>query len=461
MWELVERLKAQRDDVFFLMMVPKSAMDNEVEQKFLLRYPDRVRLIPYDGGTRDRMREIWTFPTEFADLLHPASKQAWDVDAIVTSRMHQLAMFRYNSARRSSYGRGSMRYIVGMEEMPIFGFSQTVAWHEEEFTDLVSLANYAAADKVAISSFWGKRRVLQSARAWLSPSKARALESQIIEGAPATLERLKLKIGKAPEVTQVVFCGRAVSSGNFQAVAETFRKQFSFPVGKGQMEFSVSTNSAGVSAEKFGDMSMVSIEQNGREAFYEFLDKRATVALNLSQVNDFSMSTYEMLLHGVPVIVYEKDWTDFLGSDYPFRVKTEVEAYAMVNWFAQDYVGAMAAFAKWEGSTWKALTEACVGKSTPDQVADLVLKHEADLQKWIVDGGIGSSYKELMQKLAADTAPGTKLDLDKALRGAKMQAPSDLSYKNVIGRTPIFQMVKQLALLEGFTDTLETGVVMR
>ena len=58
---------AARDDVFFLLLVPKVALEDEKEKEFLHRHQDRVRLIPYEGGCRDRMREMWTFPTEFAD----------------------------------------------------------------------------------------------------------------------------------------------------------------------------------------------------------------------------------------------------------------------------------------------------------------------------------------------------------------------------------------------------------
>jgi hypothetical protein len=47
------------------------------------------------------------------------------------------------------------------------------------------------------------------------------------------------------------------------------------------------------------------------------------------------------------------------------------------------------------------------------------------------------------------------------LKAAKMQCPEDCSYKNVVGRTPIFQLVKQLALNAGYVDTFQTGVVRR
>ena len=102
-WQIIEELIAARDDVFFHLLVPQSALENDDEKDFLLRHQDRVRLVPYDGGCRDRMREMWTFPTEFADILHPASVGFFDVDAVISSRIHQLAMFKFNSAQSGNF----------------------------------------------------------------------------------------------------------------------------------------------------------------------------------------------------------------------------------------------------------------------------------------------------------------------------------------------------------------------
>jgi len=458
-WQIIEELIAARDDVFFHLLVPQSALENDDEKDFLLRHQDRVRLVPYDGGCRDRMREMWTFPTEFADILHPASVGFFDVDAVISSRIHQLAMFKFNSARRQSYGNGSFRTFIGMEEMPIFSFSKTVAWHEEDhFIDLYTLGNYNAADAVVLSSFWARARVLQAARANLTPSKVRQLSEKLYEGAPVPLERLEVKepAGR-PEKLNVVFCGRAVSSANFADVAEMFRTQFSFPLGKGDMDFIVSTNSAGVTTKQYGDMSMVSIEQNGREAFYKFLRETAHVAINPSPVNDFSLSTYEMLKHGVPVIVYDKDWTNFLGRDYPFRAASFEQAYGFVNLFAQEYETAMAMFADWEATYWADFVEEQEGKQTPIVARDLVLAHEKNAREWLAAQGFGQTYLELIEKVKAQGEPF--VNIDKMLKDEEMMHPSGLTHKNVVGRTPIFQIVKLLMLNNGYKDTLEPGVV--
>jgi hypothetical protein len=448
------------EDMFFVMLVPETALANEEEMKFLSRYPDRVRLVPYDPITTDRMKEHWTFRSAFADFAQPAHKDLWDVDAIVSSRMNQLLMWRVNSTRRMTFGKGSLRAVIGLEEMPQFSFSDTVSWGPGGNMDLLSLANYASADAVVISSLWARKEVLRVAREHLAPSKARRLENDIYEALPIKVKEFNLwsdeKIAEKKDPTNVAFCGRITGTRNFTDVAELFRKQFSFPLGKGNMKFVVSTNSSSSGSSNYGDVSIIDFEYNDREKFHAFLQERAHVAVNLSTVEDFSLSTYEPLLMGVPTIVANRPWSEFLGPTYPFRVKNEVEAYAWINEAVQEYGTFYARFRDWHESWWKEFVQSPRNIQTSEVVEELLARHQLRLTEFLKEREMGQKWREL---IAAQK--GKTLDLGKMLEAADMMPPWGAPKGAVVTKTPTFQLVKQLAFLAGWKDTLEPGVVVR
>lgn len=461
-WQIMERMIALYDDVFFWLMVPDHMLEIEEELKFVSRYPDRVRLVPYKGTTTDRMKEHWTFPTEFADLMQPAHKDLWDVDAIISSRMQQLQMFRMNSSRFMTYGKGSLRAVIGLEEMPQFAFSQTVSWAPGGALDLLSLANYASADAVVVSSLWARDEILKVARKYLAPSRVIELSKQIFDALPIKLKELGIrspeKIAEPKDPFNVAFCGRITGTRNFKDVAELFRKQFSYPLGKGNMKFVVSTNSLSSGSSNYGDVSVIDFEQNNREQFYAFLQERAHVAVNLSTVEDFSLSTYEPLLMGVPMIVADRPWSGFLGPTYPFRVKSEVEAYALINWAVKDYAGFYAKFAEWHEGYWKGfVSDEVRNVSTPEIVELLLCRHQDQLQEWLAGREIGASWRELIEKYKT----AKKLDLGQMLEENEMMPPWGAPKGAVVTKTPTFQLVKQLAFLAGWKDTQEPGIVVR
>jgi hypothetical protein len=458
-WQIIEHL-LPHEDMFFVVLVPETALANEDEAKFLNRYPDRVKLVPYDPITTDRMKEHWTFRTAFADFVQPAHKDLWDVDAIVSSRMNQLLMWRMNGTRRMTFGKGSLRAVIGLEEMPQFSFSDTVSWGPGGNMDLLSLANYASADAVVISSLWARKEVLRVAREYLAPSKARKLEQDIYEALPIRVQEFDLwdldKVEAKKDPFNVAFCGRITGTRNFKDVAELFRKQFSFPLGKGNMKFVVSTNSSSSGSSNYGDVSIIDFEYNDREKFHAFLKDRAHVAVNLSTVEDFSLSTYEPLLMGVPTIVANRPWADFLGPTYPFRVKNEVEAYAWLNEAATHYGEFYKRFREWHDGFWKSWVKSDQNVTTAEVVEDLLLGHQTQLTAFLVDREMGQTWRELIAK-----QKGKTLDLGKMLEAADMMPPWGAPKGAVVTKTPTFQLVKQLAFLAGWKDTLEPGVVVR
>lgn len=463
MWQIIKKMSAESADVFFRLLVPRKLLEDEAESAFVNQMPDRVKVIPYGGTHLDRMREHWSFSPELAALMHPSHDDLWDVDVVLSSRMAQLDMFRFNSARPVAFGKGSTRVFIGLEEMPMYEFSKTVLWTRQGALDLMSLSSAMSADAVVVNSLWAKSEMLQCARQFLSPSRVRELEPNIYETLPVKLQELNLHTPKQleddnrPAGFNVAFCGRITGTRNFKDVAELFRKQFSFPLGKGAMKFVISTNSQSSGSSNYGDISMLDFEMNNREQFHEFLKTRAHVAVNLSTVEDFSLSTYEPLLMGVPMIVADRPWSQFLGKDYPFRVKTEVEAYAWINAFAKDYAGTYALFQKWHDSYWKDFVSGPKNKDTATVVSSLIHQFRGEAFEYLKDREIGQTYRDLISDAKKS---GLKiLDINKMLRDAEMLAPLDAPPAAVVAKTPSFQMVKMLAEIEGYVDTNETGVM--
>jgi hypothetical protein len=222
------------------------------------------------------------------------------------------------------------------------------------------------------------------------------------------------------------------------------------------MKFVVSTNSSSSGSSNYGDISIIDFEYNDREKFYAFLKERAHVAVNLSTVEDFSLSTYEPLKMGVPMIVADRPWSQFLGPTYPFRVKTEVEAYALINWAVQDYPALYAKFAEWHDTFWKDWVKSDANVSTAEIVEDRLLGHQTQLTAYLAGREIGATWRELIAKQKGNT-----LDLGKMLEDADMMPPWGAPKGAVVTKTPTFQLVKQLAFLAGWMDTNEPGIVVR
>ena len=161
------------------------------------------------------------------------------------------------------------------------------------------------------------------------------LDKNVHEAIPVKLEPLKLntpkKMWKPGEDFNVVFTGRTTGTRNFKEVAELFRAHFAYSVGKAHVKFIISTQSLSFGAIDPGEIDFITVEKNNREEFHKLLKERAHVVVNLSTVEDFSLSTYEPLLYGVPAVVATEPWSEFLGPTYPFRAKDFTHAYALIK----------------------------------------------------------------------------------------------------------------------------------
>lgn len=461
-WELIEQLAKWRPDVYFYLLYPPDSVSEETSA-FLSRHADRVTLLPLRQSISDRAGELYTMRDALKYYLSSWSAETWDTDVVLSSRIPIIKHMRVHAARQQGVSMPSYRAHIGLEEMPILPFRDTVPWSQYQYPD--TLMSYGMADAVIVNHQWLKSRIRPVLREVLSPAYQKQVLDNIHEAVPVRLERLNLR---PPEQMyqsgpfKLTFVGRMTNTRNFAGVTELFRKQFSYPLGKNkqEMEFLVSTNSTSAGASDFGEIDFIDIQKNNREQFHSFL-KDAHVAVNLTPVEDFSLSTYETLLRGVPLIVYDKPWNAFLGPDYPFRAHSELEAYTMVNAFAADYSSMYEMFRKWEANWWADYVAGPLNITTSDVLIKLLTDFDTRRNEQIV--GRGGSFREVAEKLTKES--GTELDLTAYLKadGVPMVSLEDMnpSYSVSTARFPLILVLKAILHEMGWRDTQRCGYLVR
>lgn len=462
-WEIIEEMVARDANTFFYLMCPEQSLQNEVDKAFLEKMPDHVIPVPYDCRYTDRVTEMFRLPKAMCQMLAIGETPFWDWDGVITSRIPQLPFMRNFSGRpMPSMPKGMARCFIGLEEMPIFSFRDTVFW--SQYMDLPSLSAYQASDSIVISNMWTKKLVSKTARSYLSPSNVLDVESRMHEAYPIKMERLKLSKRVPEDTVKVVFTGRMTGTRNFKEVAELFRKHYSFPVGKSgkKVEYIVSTNSQSTGSINVGEIDFMDVQMNSREKFHALLKKEAHVVLNLSTVEDFSLSTYEPLLFGLPVIVPNRPWTSFLGPDYPFRVTSFAEAYALVKEFIIDYENMYQKFRKWEKTYWKnEVVEHPSNQSTSGVVADRLHSYFDEVDARFSSSSMGQTYKAIVEELTSTDLQEVDI-MEYAVSKGLLQSLDKADWPSVpVAKRPNLYVLKKLMNLGGWSDTLTPGVFRR
>lgn len=452
-WEIIENLIKVRDDVFFYLTYPGYAAEPE-DMEYLSRYSDRVTLIDMPGNTWDRVGEIYMTRYELHELLHPLNRKTWDIDVVVTSQIPVLKHLMVHSSRPESKRLPKHRLYIGLEEMACLPFRDTVPWHEHLYAD--TLMSYALSDGILMNNQWTKSAMRPVLKEVFSPSWQKRVLDRVHEVNPVKLQRLKVREGAySGGDFNVVFVGRITGTRNFGAVAELFRKQFSYSIGpnKDKVQFIISTNSESIGASNFGDLSFIDIQHNDRTKFHDCLNQQH-VAVNLSTVEDFSLSTYETLLSGCPIIVPDYQWTTFLGPDYPFRVSGEIQAYAMLNRFIKDYSGTYQLFKEWEATWWKKCVEdPVVNTTTSEKLMQLIAQHEARHDE------LYTGYAEKIRSRLSGVVGPEVLNLNDVVFAEV--PPHDKVVRMPIGRLPTAQIYKIIASEWGYKDTNSVGIMRK
>jgi len=458
-WQIIAEISNRHEDAFFYVVVPKRQFEDPEERAWLEAQPyrERVTFLPLEIDVFNRMLELFRVPEQLMNWLNLNDPSYWDVDVVVTARIPQLLNYRVNGPRPTIFEKFSLRGLIGLDDVPLFSVRKNLSWAMQGLTDLPILGLYYAANAVVLQDFWTRDRVIKIAKEKLSPSQVRELSGSIHESVSARLTPLQLREAKPlakDEELNVVFTGRITSTKNFKGVVDLFRKHFAYGIGKEHVRFRVSTHSR-TTMHGVGETDFLLFERNGRDEFYRFLRERAHVAVNLSHVEDFSMSTYEPLLHGVPVVVSAYPWSDFLGPEYPFRVRSLVESYALIKDFIRHYDEMYARFVDWHEKHWRRIVEEPRNRSTAEVVCSEVERFLA-LREQKVAAPYGGTYRDLAEELAAGSED--RLDLQKILveRGVWK-----LGEKIPPSRRPSLATFKAIVNSLGFRDAKEVGHVVR
>jgi hypothetical protein len=463
--QLIEEISAVDDRAFFYMLYPTQAKDNEEDWTWLNRFPERVTLIPYPYVTGDRVEELFKLTDPLLDMLSPGYSPYWDYDFLLTSRIGQIPNMRAHLHREVPFYEGTYKGIIGLDEMPMFSFRDTVSWAIEGNMDIVSLAAYMSSLGVVMNNLWSWPFLNNIARRYLTPSQVIRLKFKVREATPVKLSRLKSQPKPIKDTLNVLFAGRTTSVRNFKDVAELFRKQFAGSAlsKKGvKLRFIVSTHSLGTAESQ--DFDFVEVQHNNREQFHALLENEAHVAINISRVEDFSMSTYEPMMHGVPVILPDKAWASFVGDDYPYITNSMVDSYAIIKSFQEDYEGAFKRWADWEASYWAEFVGGPRNVSTTEAVLALMSEHKTRLLAWTH----GASRQADMRDKAKALTEACLEDGVKKIDALKMwqeyfdmfQSPEKWR-GTPIGTRPIIYLMKWHMNQCGWKDTLEPGVFTR
>lgn len=459
-WTLVDALTAMEPDTYFYMTVPTEYATAPDQIEFWEKQVNvkRVRRLPVRAAVVDRMGALLSFGDELVQLSLPTSADCWDADVIVTTRIPQISNFRKNSGRPSSFKKGTLRGIFGLDDIPMLSFRDTVSW--SGFSDLHTISQYLGADGIILSDLWTKKEMLRAARHWITPSKVMELDKNVHEALPVKLQPLQLHNKWKPgQDFNVVFTGRVTGTRNFVEVAEVFRKHFAYSLGKSHVKFIVSTQSQSFGAIDPGEIDFMTIEKNSREQFHALLKERAHVVVNLSTVEDFSLSTYEPLLYGVPVVVADQPWSAFLGNDYPFRAKDFTAAYSLVKGMIEDYDGEYLSFKQWHDNTWLKLVQGPRNRSTSEVLCSLVKTHMKDVFSRLEEGGMGGKFREI----AATITQGDLQEVDiLAYLLEKNQITWHKDWSHIPNtKKPNIHLLKLIMMQMGWRDTPATGVMKR
>ena len=451
--ELMEYVGDRRDDAFFYLTINEKEMEQE-DHDWLnsFKYRDRVKLVDVPTNRVDRLGDSFMLRNQLHEALHPLNRETWDIDVVVSSRIPVLKHYQIHSARPGAAKMCSPRMFVGIEEMPILPFRDTVPWHDYLYPD--TLMSYGMTDATLINNQWTKKQLRPILREVLSPAWQKRILDKLHEVVPVKLDRFNVGLHSYTGGDfNVAFVGRMTSTRNFGEVAELFRKQFSFPLGpnKANLKFNISTNSQSHGASDPGEVDFIDIQMNDRPKFHEFL-KHQHVAVNLTTVEDFSLSTYETFMAGIPVVVYDYPWNEFLGPNYPFRCKTEVEAYAMISAFAKDYSGMYQKFIEWEQTWWAAyVANPQTNVTTGEKLLSLI--EDWEMRRAEIYSVHGNN---LVPRIKA-AATHDIFDLNKVVF-------EDIPYPGTnlaLGRVPSTLVFKMVAERMGYRDTATTGVMKR
>lgn len=345
-YTFVTTVLSTRRDVFFYWPVPEWVTEDE--RKWLPQ-DQNVRYFSVKQH-RDRMNEYIFVHDDMKDAL-AFYGDYWDFDILVTVRTGMVPMYKMNmiSPRQSRFAWTKQVWVI--DEMPLMGFKKSVAMVNEQVQDLMTLTGYLASDAVFVVSYHEKREILQAARQWFPPSRVQQIDKVIRETVPAQKEGYALKdktFWFRPGEKQfcVAYVGRLMAAqSNLDKVYGAMTNHWILK-GSKNVRLLVLTVSTGGQAAWPPDH--IELQQAPREEFWRIAREEMHLLIIMHEDGGFSLSLIEPMMMGVPAIILDAPWSRMLlGNDYPFFAKSELDAYALMKMFYEDFEGMYSKFASW------------------------------------------------------------------------------------------------------------------
>jgi len=339
----------ENTDDYIYWCIPEGLSEEELEW---LPKSDRILYISV-AQSKDRYTE-YRRVTEQMELVFAQQGDYWDWDICVTNRSCAVATISAICNRPTAK---TLKPILLMEDFPQMTFKSSTNIPQNEHQDKLAILGYLTATKTMIAAYWERKEIINTAKAYVTASQIKVLRDNIVECHPAALTPMLgtksdefINAPKSSPFT-IVFAGRLIVGHHFDKIFNIMQNNWILKSRDREIRPVVCTQSRG-SSPWLEVPDFIKIHHFKRDDFWSFMRNDANVGVFFSEEEDFSMSLMEPLLLGVPYAVYEAPWSvASLGEDYPFFFKTEMECYAIVKMFFDNYQKAYAVFKEWHDGT--------------------------------------------------------------------------------------------------------------
>lgn len=356
MHKLISYVLERRSDVFFYVVLPAPFFGNEewdIRDSFLIKSPN-VKYISIPTS-RDRFVEYYRLDNEWIKKFCFFG-EFWDWDYCITARIPMVpSILSFRSKGKSSELFPPIRRVFGVEDMPIVSFKKCVGQFDPRVQDLNTIAGYLSTDCTWVNSFWESTEIRNAARQLFSGTEQLKLMEKLVDASVYEFSGANLKtdevIGALEKGARKFTLGftqrfEVVHRGCVK-VMKLFETQWI--VRSRSMRFIVTSNSRsakGVPDGRAGES--IEFLRLPREEFWRMMKEECDCFVVLSIDDAYPLSLLEPILLGVPCVLLDVKYArSMLGNDYPFYVKNEDEAYAMVREFYMNYRELYGKFRTW------------------------------------------------------------------------------------------------------------------